>query len=427
MKICISQKNTWKISWIVINLALLLTTSCAVTPNSTTGTKAVVNTSQPNNQTTNEFAYSGTPDIQIESATPIPSPPPTTTLEASINEIKIYEFKIAYPKIIDEELKEIWLVENDETPRKIYSVQPQERMTSPYFAWSHDGKKLAFDLSVENDLKTVSVINIDNLEVKSIPVLAASTDAYINFYGWAYDDQWLALAILSSMHEKIKTVLVNVNTEETIVLADENDFLIWSPIENEEYLYRHWPDYPDLRNESMYLKNLYEDAPKMSFAGLEDYSIYFTSLAWSGNENVIIMTAFGKSNSCSDCLLLLNPQSGNVTELPFDEDYSLMPNAWSSNGEWVALWNCDIVLINMASNSFPKTRISEADFILSEIGWYKDTNDFLYEEGGKIFVINPKMPDERKEIFDLNPYETVDRYFPLNVWIPYSIKYEAIE
>ena len=72
----------------------------------------------------------------------------------------------------------------------------------------------------------------------------------------------------------------------------------------------------------------------------------------------------------------------------------------------------------MANNSFPKIRISEADFILSEIGWYKDTNDFLYEEGGKIFVINPKKPDERKEIFDLNPYETVDRYFPLSYWIP---------
>ena len=320
---------------------------------------------------------------------------------------------------------QIWLLLPPyKAPTLLLNPGPDKSLIDDQISWSNNGNYLAFSQKVDDDLMTISTIDVSTKESQALGITSAyPSEARLAIFpdSWSPDDQWLRITKISGNQGQgggsFQDILVNLPTNTVFELDEEAVFLSWSPVIPDQFAYIYLQEYPFYENASFNIGVVGQDVPLLTISDFGNYSLGASRMSWSPDGEKIIISAFDVKNS-SHALLLIDVS--NQTWDVIKPNIGQFPASWSADVNWVALWGDSINFLNPNKPSLPIIQIEGTSLSSIPKRWLSDCINFMYQDGNTLLYVDPSNPAKSVEVVDFNEIGLGSDLMPVSVevWDP---------
>jgi hypothetical protein len=293
-------------------------------------------------------------------------------------------------------------------------------------SWSNSTEAIAFTQSLNRERIVLSIVDVItgelthyDLEVPSqSEVSGGSTRATLHHDSWSLNDTWIQVTLTEYSPDNRSGVesdrFVNRESGEWNGLPDGFDFVSWSNIVEEEYLYVYHPKHPEIGNESICVGRVGSVEPKSCVETGVYYGVREFKVSWSPVRQIALFASYDPANGKSS-VILIDLEKEESRPLAFSPNGDVTPLVWSPDGEWLLFWQGAIRFWRFEAETQPEAPLNAVGPVVTPLTWLFDTSWLVYQDENEIYISNPESPEDRELVFDLSRYlDLEDRHVPIS-------------
>lgn len=375
-------------------------------------------------------SLSGTADLPTPTWTPTISPSPVSTSSPIPDYFSNWGLKVAYATFQDDGSSQIWLLrEPTQSPQLILNLESTNGLLNDQLSWSHSGEFIAFTHLVDGDTVSVSKVNIENMEIQSLgfsyPLVTGDSNSSVAIslfpFSWSDDDRWLHASLSyidpETRQEFRKDFILSTEGEEIIELEETVEFVAWSSIDPQQYLYISHPNHEGGET-AVSIGVVGNDKPLKTISDLGEYAPGMRfHLAWSPDAAVAIATSFnGVTRNTS--VVKINFQEERWQLLTYEAQGRSHPSLWSSNGQWLAFWqSSNLYLWEIEITDEPAIQVPLQTSYVTPLFWLRGEEFLLYLDGDVLYAIDPEQAQDPLPVLNVAALKIAStRQVNVNVW-----------
>jgi hypothetical protein len=325
---------------------------------------------------------------------------------------------------------QLWVMDSIESaPRSVLDLDRENTLLDAGVSWSRDGKRIAYAHVVGLETVAVSTIDVESQEGRTLAFAfplsvyeGSSTGVDLRHSSWSLDDKWIH-ATVSVTHpetkvETITEILMSSHGEEFLELPETAEFVAWSTVEPEQYLYIDHPKSPRLGDERLCIGQVgvIEATICVYVEGFVISADHYVS--WHAERNVAVFTAINITNRVS-VIVAVDLNTG-VVEQVLASRGNAAPLLWSPDGKWLLLFMMeDYILWEWDEGERHEVPLPLDAPTVAPLTWLPDGEWLIYQNGYVLAAASPEMPGHRLELVDLSEIGIENRgWLEVSVWAP---------